>query len=392
MDYLSVKEMAELWGVSIRMVNYYLNTGRIQGAIRKPGGWLIPANTPHPADLRKSGQRGQERIPPRMAKCYMPLISRPCDNGFQNLLLTMNDEEERDIARAMHHYFRDEHEEAREISEKYLTSKCPEIRLSALITNTMAMLQTGDAAKCRRNLEMIQREGQRANDDSWRLYSSITDALISVFFHSEKLDLTPISPAIGILPPGMQYFAMYAIAHAIYIRREYEHAMGIAESALLMAGTRYPIDSIYLNIVLCMICMSLKQDERAEQKFDTAWSIASREGYIHPFVEHHGILQGQVERALRKQEPETYNKIVQSVYRFSRGWMKIHNPVSTLQVTDALTPYEFSIAMLAAKGRSNKEIAALMGISVNTVKSYMESIFEKLQISSRNEIDAYVNR
>lgn len=95
-----------------------------------------------------------------MAKCYMPLISRPCDNGFQNLLLTMNDEEERDIARALHHYFRDEHEEAREISEKYLTSKCPEIRLSALITNTMAMLQTGDAAKCRRNLEMIQRDGQ----------------------------------------------------------------------------------------------------------------------------------------------------------------------------------------------------------------------------------------
>lgn len=150
MDYLSVKEIAELWGVSIRMVNYYLNTGRIQGAIRKSGGWLIPANTPHPADLRKSGQRGQERIPPRMAKCYLPLISRPCDNGFQNLLLTMPDEEERDIARAMHHYFRDEHEEAREISEKYLTSKCPEIRLSALITNTMAMLQTGDAAKCRR--------------------------------------------------------------------------------------------------------------------------------------------------------------------------------------------------------------------------------------------------
>lgn len=223
----------------------------------------------------------------------MPLISRPCDNGFQNLLLTMNDEEERDIARALHHYFRDEHEEAREISEKYLTSKCPEIRLTALITNTMAMLQTGDAAKCRRNLEMIQRDGQRANDDSWRLYSSITDALISVFFHSEKLDLTPIRPAIGILPPGMQYFAMYAIAHALYIRREYEHAMGIAESALLMAGTRYPIDSIYLNIVLCMICMSLKQDERAEQKFDAAWSIASREGYIHPFVEHHGICRGR---------------------------------------------------------------------------------------------------
>lgn len=391
MEYLSVKEIAEQWGVSIRMVNYYLNTGRIPGAIRKSGGWLVPMNTEHPSDLRKK-RNSEDKVPPRLPKCYMSLIARPCDRGFENFLLTLNDEEERDIARALHHYFRDEHEEAREISEKCLNSECPEIRLSALITNTMAMLQTGDAAKCRRNLEAIHQEGERANDDSWRLYSGITDALISVFFHSEKLDLTPIRPAISMVPSGMQFFAMYAIAHALYIQREYDRAMGIAESALLMAGTRYPISSIYLNIVLCMICMSLKQEQRAEQAFDTAWQIASSEGYIHPFVEHHGVLQGQVERALRKQEPEIYNKIVQSVYRFSRGWMKIHNPVSTLQVTDALTPYEFSIAMLAAKGRSNKEIAALMGISVNTVKSYMESIFEKLQISSRSEIDAYVNR
>ena len=69
MDYLSVKEIAELWGVSIRMVNYYLNTGRIQGAIRKSGGWLIPANTPHPADLRKSGQRDEAHVAPR---CFDP--------------------------------------------------------------------------------------------------------------------------------------------------------------------------------------------------------------------------------------------------------------------------------------------------------------------------------
>lgn len=72
--------------------------------------------------------------------------------------------------------------------------------------------------------------------------------------------------------------------------------------------------------------------------------------------------------------------------------MKIHNPVSTLQVTDALTTYEFSVAMLAAKGRSNKEIAKLLGISVNTVKSHMENIFTKLHISSRAEIDSFVNR
>ena len=94
-----------------------------------------------------------------------------------------------------------------------------------------------------------------------------------------------------------------------------------------------------------------------------AWNIALPEHYIHPFIEHHGLLQGQIERSLREQYPDEYNEIIESVYTFSRGWMKIHNPVSTLQVTDALTPYEFSIAMLASKGRSNKEIAKNLGIS-----------------------------
>lgn len=255
----------------------------------------------------------------------------------------------------------------------------------------MAMLQTGDAAKCRRNLEMIQRDGQRANDDSWRLYSSITDALISVFFHSEKLDLTPIRPAIGILPPGMQYFAMYAIAHALYIRREYEHAMGIAESALLMAGTRYPIDSIYLNIVLCMICMSLKQDERAEQKFDAAWSIASREGYIHPFVEHHGICRAGGARAAQagsgnvQQDCAVGLPLQPRVDENSQprvdaaGDRRAH----TLRVFDCHACREGSQQQgnRRADGRFRQHGEVVHG-----------EHFEKLQISSRNEIDAYVNR
>ena len=191
---------------------------------------------------------------------------------------------------------------------------------------------------------------------------------------------------------GIQYYAIYAAAHELYLRREYQRAMGMAEAALMMAGNNFPIASIYLNLVLCMICMNLKDDEHADAAFMRAWNIALPEHYIHPFIEHHGLLQGQIERSLREQYPDEYNEIIESVYTFSRGWMKIHNPVSTLQVTDALTQYEFSIAMLASKGRSNKEIAKSLGISLNTVKSYLENIFSKLHISSRSELDMFVNR
>lgn len=30
MEYLTVRETSEKWGMSIRMVNYYLNTGRLR--------------------------------------------------------------------------------------------------------------------------------------------------------------------------------------------------------------------------------------------------------------------------------------------------------------------------------------------------------------------------
>ena len=72
---------------------------------------------------------------------------------------------------------------------------------------------------------------------------------------------------ISLCQAGIQYYAIYAAAHELYLRREYQRAMGMAEAALMMAGNNFPIASIYLNLVLCMICMNLKDDEHADAAF-----------------------------------------------------------------------------------------------------------------------------
>lgn len=390
MEYLSVREIAEKWDVSVRMVNYYLNTGRIPEAVRKTNGWLIPANTPRPADHRSKDYRRKKQE--RIARCYMPLISLPCPKNYRQFEKTLNDPEERRISRALWYYFRDEQEAARMESAECLASPCPEIRLSAWLVNTMAMIPTGDAELCRTNIKQIEAEVSHARDPEWRMYAQTTKVLVNIFFHLEEIDIQPMKDVIGGMPTGMQCFTMYAVAHSLYIQHEYERAMGVAEAALMIAGDQYPIASIYLNIVLCMVCMALKQDARADALFDRAWALARRDGYIHPFVEHHGMLQGQMERALREEHPEQYETLTESVYRFSRGWMKIHNPVSSLQVTDALTPFEFALGMLAAKGRSNREIAKVLNVSPGTVKSYLDCIFRKLKITKRSELESHLNR
>ena len=58
MDYMTLKEAAEKWGVTPRRVNYYCTVGRIPGAVKMAGVWLIPKNAEKPIDGRTKQGKG----------------------------------------------------------------------------------------------------------------------------------------------------------------------------------------------------------------------------------------------------------------------------------------------------------------------------------------------
>ena len=53
MRYLSARETAKKWGVSIRRILQYLKDGRIEGAYLMDTTWAIPENAEKPTDPRK---------------------------------------------------------------------------------------------------------------------------------------------------------------------------------------------------------------------------------------------------------------------------------------------------------------------------------------------------
>ena len=61
-------------------------------------------------------------------------------------------------------------------------------------------------------------------------------------------------------------------------------------------------------------------------------------------------------------------------------------PVRVITARVRLTPGEFDTAVQAAAGRSNKQIAADMHLSVRTVESHLQRAYEKLGISGRREL------
>ena len=60
MDYMTLKEASEKWGVSSRQANYYCVDGRIPGAVKMAGVWLLPNDAVKPVDGRTKDGRAQK--------------------------------------------------------------------------------------------------------------------------------------------------------------------------------------------------------------------------------------------------------------------------------------------------------------------------------------------
>ena len=57
MDYLSIKQLSEKWGISKRRIQTLCSTGRIPGAKKVGYSWIIPDDAEKPVDGRiKSGK------------------------------------------------------------------------------------------------------------------------------------------------------------------------------------------------------------------------------------------------------------------------------------------------------------------------------------------------
>ena len=68
MEYLSVSEVSERWGISIRQVKRLLADGRIYGARKCGRVWMIPDDAGKPSDQRGKSRSGKRPAPSAMSE------------------------------------------------------------------------------------------------------------------------------------------------------------------------------------------------------------------------------------------------------------------------------------------------------------------------------------
>lgn len=161
--------------------------------------------------------------------------------------------------------------------------------------------------------------------------------------------------------------------------------LGIAQGVLSEAEQHhFLLPQVYFHLFIAIAHHRLGRKKDAEEALDCALSIALPDGIYLPFAEYGEIL---VPLLKLKERKSGMNELLALCKRHRLGVEKIRK---TIQY-EHLTPREREAANLAAGGLTNRDIASRLLISQETVKTTMKSIFQKLGLRSRVQLQELKN-
>ena len=393
MEFLSVQQAADKFGVTVRTVQKWAKENKLSGAKKVGREWLIPIVATGPCD--SEFDKGLEDK--KLTDAEIPLIILKesfTPGSCLEHIEKINDADSKNIAMAEYYYLRGEIEKSASIFERYVNHSDESMSFSASFLYSfsnismnrprIALLTLSDI---RKYIFLKYKSGNTIKENAPCIFIS---SIAGVLLHSEEVEITEMVNILKYLPEGSRMFGAYVMAHFAYQKKDYNKAIGIAESAIAVSSAVYPVPFIYLKIILAVALINMKRIDEAVVAFNEALELALPDGFLKPFTEHHGLLLGLVEVCMKDKYPTEYRKITASVECFLSGWSDVHNAINDRSVTANLTPTEFVVAMLFDRDWSMKEISSYMNISLRMVKYYISTIYEKLCISRREELREYM--
>lgn len=108
-----------------------------------------------------------------------------------------------------------------------------------------------------------------------------------------------------------------------------------------------------------------------------------------------GILRDRIERVARIGRPSAWDEFTLCLSRSDDSAVSVVQLVPVLSATGAahglerafgLTPREAQVCLLLAAGRSDEQIATVLGLSYWTVRTHLRKVFTKFDVSNRVEL------
>jgi LuxR family maltose regulon positive regulatory protein len=124
----------------------------------------------------------------------------------------------------------------------------------------------------------------------------------------------------------------------------------------------------------------------AQTALEKALALGEAEGYVRVFVDGGAPMAGLLRlAAARGIAPQYARALLEALGEGEVGDATAPSPSRTPPLVEPLTPRELEVLQLLGEGRSNREIAEALVITVNGVKKHTSNIYGKLGVHSRTQ-------
>ena len=409
-QYISAKEAAEKWGLTVRRVQDLCKGHSIDGAVRWGRDWMIPADANRPADRRK-------KLPVAKTAAVAVLPRKNPAIVFSNIYNVPGTADsvadgmtERPVAaqlfRAQIAFCRGDTRTCRAIVESLLQlEKGHDLQIGCgVILGNCAMVE-GDVSLWRKAKADIA--GAHCHDERDRM--AVDFWLAALECELRETDTFPQWFTYGqfdMLPgdsfPAMRYFYL----RFLHLRGK-EHAMGhrgmpdaqskmalfscVAEPLIAQSKKEGAlISEAYQRLVTACSYHDLNMDWAAIAHLDTAIDLLLPDKLYMILAEYRRQLDFLMDERLALKDPAAAAAVKNLNKRFLTGWTALQSAERGKGVSNELTTREREVAKLAAFGLSNQEIANRLNISLNTVKQALRNAMDKTGAPRRTDLSFYL--
>ncbi len=417
MEYISIRQAAEKWNITLRRVQEMCKSGRIEGAAHFGRAWMIPADTQKPVDGRtktakeqKSPSDGLPHLPmPRKNPLliYTDLYNTPgtADSVIESLA---DQPEAARLLRSQVDYHRGNIDQIAENTQYFLRAHSGfNAVVGEGIILAMCAMWRGDIGMWRQARQHIYEapchddEDRRALD-FWRITIDNAISDTADFPHWFRCGIFDCLPADSYCAARVFYVKyLYIAADKVAkgeLKLDYVEGLGLMrtlphfiEPMICQARVeRTLLPEIYLHLMAGVAYHHLGDDAKAIPHIDKAIELCIPDGLLVSLVEYRASLGHLLDDRLALIDEGMLKKVRELNKKMLEGWVRLHNTLLDKNINSTLTTREREVARLAAYGFSNTEIASRLHVEVSSVKRFVFSAMNKVGAQKRSELGQFI--
>jgi LuxR family maltose regulon positive regulatory protein len=216
----------------------------------------------------------------------------------------------------------------------------------------------------------------------WVLQGDLKAAARAAMWEADsRTDLDARQDKVGVVNLFMRWVEESTVIRLLLAQRSLDTALEVATSLL------QPVDEagwdgagLEVRILQALAWQGLDEEERALDALRPALSLAESEGYVRSFVDAGKSMATLLRRAISQGISPAYARELLLTIEGEEDEEKEDMPSVLIE---PLSDREREVLQLIVAGLTNREIAERLYIAVSTVKSHVNNIYGKMNVSNR---------